>query len=274
MRDPTARRRRPGLLLDGWLLAAVIVLAWELTGRTGLLNELLFPRSSRVAAAWWHLFREGELARDAGASIGRVLAGVSLAAVAGVSAGVAVTLVRPLRRQLRNVLEVLRPIPPIAWIPLAILWFGIGPSAAVFVVALGAFFPIFVNTAEGLANVRSDHVNAARCLGAGPVLLVFDVLLPAALPQILAGLQIGIGVGWMSVIAAELVGAQSGLGYMIQLNRVLLRTENIIAGMLTIGMLGYAMHRGMNFLQRVVAPWSRTAFEAGARGEARGWEPA
>ncbi|PIP86723.1 nitrate ABC transporter permease, partial [Candidatus Campbellbacteria bacterium CG22_combo_CG10-13_8_21_14_all_43_18] len=160
-------------------------------------------------------------------------------------------------RLISPILELLRPIPPIAWIPLAILWFGIGNNPAYFLVFLGAFFPIFSNTYLGVSSVEETYKRAAYSLGATKKEIITDIILPASMPQIFTGLKIGLGVGWMVVIAAELVGAQSGLGYMIQLNRFLLNSPEIITGMITIGVIGFLLNLLITKIEKMTTPWNQ-----------------
>jgi NitT/TauT family transport system permease protein len=155
----------------------------------------------------------------------------------------------------RPIVEALRPIPPIAWTPIAILWFGVGNAPSYFLVFIGAIFPVFINTFSAVRNIDRAQINAALCLGAKPGILIRDVLIPASLPVIFPGLRIALGVGWMCVVAAELIAAQSGLGYMIQQNRVLLQTQNVVTGMATIGVVGFAMSAVMERLERRLIPW-------------------
>jgi NitT/TauT family transport system permease protein/sulfonate transport system permease protein len=142
---------------------------------------------------------------------------------------------------------------------MAILWFGVGDAPSYFLVFIGAVFPIFVNTFAAVRSIDRTQINAALCLGAGPLMLISDVLIPASLPIIFPGLRIGLGVGWMCVVAAELIAAQSGLGYMIQQNRVLLQTQNVIAGMITIGIIGFAMSAAMGAVERRLISWNQQA---------------
>jgi len=251
-----------------YLAMVGILLTWQFTSSAGLLNPSLLPAPLEILRALWYWLLAGGLLFDVASSLLRVSAGFLLACVLGIAVGVSLGISPFLSRQVTVVIELLRPIPPIAWIPLAILWFGIGNGAAVFIVCLGASFPIFTNTYLGVTSIRMIHINTARCLGAGRRLLITDVLLPAALPSILVGLRTGIGVAWMSLIAAELVGAQSGLGYMIQLNRILLNTENVIGGMLTIGLVGLLMNRAIIAVEQEITPWNRDTL----RTQQRGWE--
>jgi len=162
---------------------------------------------------------------------------------------------RVLSELLRPIVESVRPIPPIAWTPIAILWFGVGNAPSYFLVFIGAVFPVFVNTFAAVRGIDRNQVNAALCLGASPWLLIRDVLIPASLPVIFPGLRIALGIGWMCVVTAELIAAQSGLGYMSQQNRVLLQTSNVVVGMMTIGVIGFAMSGVMGLVERRLAPW-------------------
>jgi NitT/TauT family transport system permease protein len=165
--------------------------------------------------------------------------------------------VRPLAWVFRPVLEVLRPIPGIAWIPLAILWFGIGDSSSYFIVAIACFFPIFISAYIAIMSVDRRYLEMARSLGAPRWGQALQVMLPAALPRIMTGLRVGLGVAWMTVIAAELVAARSGLGYMIELNRSLIQTPAVLVGMIVIGVLGFLMATLLEVVERVVLHWER-----------------
>ena len=237
------------------LVLAAIVLAWQLAAVVGMLNQRLLPAPLQIAHAFTEWAASGTLVDDLVSSLLRVLVGFVLAATLATTLGIALAVSSLFQRQLTTIVEILRPIPPIAWIPLAILWFGTGNNAAFFIVALGAFFPILTSVYLGITSVRLVHVNTARCLGLQRRLMLTDVMLPSALPTVLVGLRTGLGVGWMSLIAAELVGAQSGLGYTIQLNRVMLNTDRVIAGMLVIGLVGLAMNRALLQLERRLTPW-------------------
>jgi ABC-type nitrate/sulfonate/bicarbonate transport system permease component len=160
-----------------------------------------------------------------------------------------------LRLYVGMLLELIRPIPPIAWIPIAILWFGIGDKPAYFIVTLGSFFPIFINCFAGIRQVDPKFILIAKSFSVKKRQLFTDVYLPLTLPYLISGMRIGLGVGWMSVITAELIGAQNGLGYMMQLNRVLLQTENVMVGMITVGVLGFGMNKLMLWVENTASPW-------------------
>ena len=166
---------------------------------------------------------------------------------------------RPVGLLLSPIVTFLRPIPPIAWIPIAILWFGIGDPPSYFITAIAAFFPIFINSYAGGHSVRPEHVHAARSLGARPRALFARIYLPSAMPMIATGLRIGLGQSWMAVVTAELIAAHSGLGYMIQANRLALETGLVLVGMCVIGLLGAGMSVLLEiFERRVLVPWKTT----------------
>jgi ABC-type nitrate/sulfonate/bicarbonate transport system permease component len=252
----TARIRARAALLarsaSGWI---AIVAAWQALASLNLISSFLFPSPLELIEATIELLLDGSLVRHVGASIERVIVGFAIAAIVGVSLGVLLGWSRLISDVLRPVVEALRPIPPIAWTPIAILWFGVGNAPSYFLVFIGAVFPIFVNSFAAVRNVDRNQINAALCLGAGPSLLIRDVLVPASLPVIFPGLRIGLSVGWMCVVAAELIAAQSGLGYMIQQSRVLMQTRYVVSGMVTIGLIGFAMSEAMGIVERRLMPW-------------------
>lgn len=235
----------------------IVISLWQVVSQLGLINTTLLPSPWNVFLTFVQLVTTGSIFSDILASLWRVFAGFILAIVFGTTLGFIIASSERVKTYISPLFEILRPIPPIAFIPIAILWFGIGNGPAYFIVAFGAFFPIFTNTFFGVASVNPIHKNAALCLGAKKKMLVFDVILPAAMSHITAGLKTGLGVAWFCVIAAELVGAQSGLGYMIQLNRLTLQSEKVVAGMIMIGIIGYLMGRTMGIIQEHLVPWSK-----------------
>jgi ABC-type nitrate/sulfonate/bicarbonate transport system permease component len=160
---------------------------------------------------------------------------------------------------LRDVLEMLRPIPPIAWVPIAILWFGLGDKSAWFVVFLGAFFPIFIQVAHAFANCPDEHIEVARAYDASPWDTFLWVRVPAAAPDIAQGLRVGLGLAWTSVIAAELVGVKNGLGDRIQQLRYVTDYEGMLVCMLVIGLLGWSMTTVANLVQKRMVPWQKSS---------------
>lgn len=234
-----------------WITALGVFAAW--LGLAHALGPTRLPSPLAVARAGSEMLAEGGLLLDVRASLTRVAVGFTAAALLGLAVAALVTLAGRWGDGLRALIEALRPIPPIAWVPLAVLWFGLGDGSAWFIVGLGAFFPIAAQAVWGLGHCPEAYLELARSLGASASLTLLRVRLPAALPALAAGLRTGLGVAWTSVIAAELVGAQSGLGYRIQLHRLTLETEKVLAGMACIGLCGALMGRLGNWLERRLA---------------------
>jgi ABC-type nitrate/sulfonate/bicarbonate transport system permease component len=239
----------------------VLLVAWTIAARR-LANPILLPVPATLLAAFLELWRDGTLVRDLAASLERVLVGFVVASATAISLALAMVSSRVLRQLVSPVLGLLRPIPPIAWIPISILWFGLGDRPSYFVTAVAAFFPVFVNSLAGAAAVEPQHLRAARCLGAGRWALLRYVYLPSALPSIFTGLKIGLGQSWMAVVTAELVAAQSGLGYMIELNRLQLETPRVFVGMLVIAVMGALMTLSLSWTEIVIFPWKRPSHSA------------
>ena len=188
-------------------------------------------------------------------SLYRVLTAVGIAAALGVPLGLAMGWSPRIRAAVDPLIEFIRPIPPLAWIPLSILWFGIGDMQIEFIIFLAAFFPVVLNSLAGARDVDSYLLRAGMSLGARRPELFLTVVLPAALPNIFTGLRIGLGIGWMALVAGELVAAPSGLGYMINNARTLFRSDYILLGMVMIGVLGLVLDYGMRQAARLVMPW-------------------
>ena len=252
-----AGRERLALIAKKAFFVAFLLLLWEGAVRLGVIDGLLFPPPGKVIQALVHLASIGQLWTDISASLLRILVGFAVASALAV--WLAFLLVRQslLAPYALVVVDLLRPISVLAWIPLAIIWFGIGNASAWFIIFLGAFFPVFTNAYHGFSSVERTHVLVARNYGVSGLQFVGEILLPSALPAILTGMRVGLGVGWMCLIAAEMISAQSGLGYMIQMARVLIETEKVIAGMVVIGAIGYLMNEALLFVEKRFTPWLR-----------------
>jgi len=239
-------------------LPLAVVALWQALSELGLVRPILLPPPTRVAAAFWSLGASGELFRHIGVSVLRVLEGFAVAALAGLSLGLAIGLWRWVERGTDLFLQLLKPIPPIAWIPLAILWFGIGEGAKVFIIFLGAFFPILVNTVDGIRQTDHRFVELARILEIPRRRFILQVVVPGALPAIMTGLRVGVMVAWMCVVASELIAASSGIGYLIMDARQLSQTDVVLVGMITIGVLGKVLDVVLKRLERRLVTWKTT----------------
>ncbi len=190
-------------------------------------------------------------------SLYRVALGYAIAALLAIPLGLLMGWSPRLLRMIRPLFELVRPIPPLAWIPIAILWFGIGIKSAAFIIFLGAFFPILLNTISGVLSIHPILIEAAQTLHAREKDIFLKVLLPGAVPFIFVGLRIGIGIGWMTLVAAEFTGVKEGygLGYMIMTARDIQRPDEILAGMLAIGVIGLLIDIGFRATESKTVKW-------------------
>lgn len=246
--------------LPNLILLAVIVALWQLVSAVWLprvdpTSAVLMPAPSNIAITAAAMIASGELFYHLMASLKREAAAFLFSASA-IPLGIAMGWWRAVYNQVNPIMEILRPIPPLAWIPLSILWFGLGDEQNEFIIFLGMFFPILVNTIVGVKNIDPNMIRAARSLGAPEYRVLVRIVLIGALPQIITGVRIGLGVGWMALVAAELVGADSGLGFLINDARSMLRTDTIAVGMLTIGIVGLLIDTVIRILGRRLLPWS------------------
>lgn len=240
-------------------LAAVAILGtlavWSAIAASGLVNRVLLPLPEEVLAALWRHLGDGTLLRHVAASLQRVGQGFLLGLATAVPIGIAMGNSGVFRGLVEPLVELLRPIPPIAVIPLAILWFGIGEASKIFIIAYGAFFPILLNTIAGFGEVDPVLVRAARTLGANRTQVFRDVVLRSALPFIVVGARLGMGMAFIVLVAAELIASSEGLGYFINDARYSFRTDLVFLGMALIGVLGLGLNRLLLAAERHALRW-------------------
>lgn len=243
-----------------WVAASYLLFlaVWQ-AAAWGIGNPVLLPSVGATIDAAVQLIGNGTLAADVLASLKRVVLGFAIAAAIGIPMAMVLAYFQILRRLMMPIVQLLRPIPPIAWIPLSVLWFGIGDPPSYFITAIAAFFPIFLNAFQGGISVEQRHFHAAQFLGAGQRALILRIMVPSAMPFIWTGVIVGLGQSWMAVVTAELIAAQSGLGYMIQNSRINLETASVLVGMITIGLLGSLMVVGLRHLEKYVLPWKTSS---------------
>jgi len=220
------------------IAGAVILAVWAILARL-LANPTLLPSPLEVTLTLARLVGSGVLFVHSGTSLGRIFLSWVLAALVAIPLGIAMGRSERLERFVRPFVELFRPISPIAWIPLAVLWFGIGLSGKVFIIFIGSFFPVLLNTVAGVKGVPPILLTTAKTFGCSAIQLTTRVCVPAALPTIATGLRISFGTAWMTIISAEMVAAKSGLGYMIIDGMEILRSDVVIVGMAVIGVLGF-----------------------------------
>lgn len=240
--------------LNIFLYVLLFLLLWEYLKITSF-KDVFFPSPKEIGLAFIEEIKTGSLFLNSLQSLKRVMVGIGVGLLIGTVLGILCGYKKAVYHNLGWLIEIIRPIPPIAWIPLSILWFGIGDKPAYFLVSLGSFFPVFTNTFQGVIRIETKYINMSKSLGAPKVTILKNVIIPLLLPHLFTGLKIGIGTGWMIVVTAELVGAQDGLGYMIQLNRILLQIDDVIVGMLTIGFIGFSLQALVRWMEMITVPW-------------------
>jgi NitT/TauT family transport system permease protein len=273
-----AKRRWQDIAV-GLVVPAVAIGLWQWVASMGWVNEHVLPSPLAVWNKWvayllplqdfntWHENNpdggrlawafSGELIIDALGSLYRVVVGFAVGAGLALPLGLAMGASRIAYSWMNPLVQLLRPIPPIAYIPLSMLWFGLGNPPAIFLIAIGAFFPVLMNTIAGVRQVDGIYLRAARNLGAGGSTMFRRVILPAAVPYILTGMRIGVGTAFIVVIVSEMIAVNNGLGFRINEAREYFWSDKIIAGMITIGLLGLSIDWAMNKLNNHLLRWHR-----------------
>ena len=245
-----------------YLIPLAFIFIWQGLSSAGIIPANKFPAPAGVFYGFRDLLLTGIppgnlLHLHILYSLYRVGLGFALGVSIAVPTGILMGWSKKIREILNPMIEIVRPVPPLAWIPIAILWFGIGIKSAAFIIFLGVFFPVLLNTVSGVLSVNPRLLDAARSLGADKKDVFLKVLIPASIPSIFTGMRIGIGIGWMTLVAAEFTGIKEGygLGYMIMTARDIQRPDEILAGMLVIGLIGLGIDAGLRFIEKRQLNW-------------------
>lgn len=265
--EPISPKTRRSRVFAFWSTRAISMctilaffLVWALAAHFRLVPPVFLPSPAAVLWKFYTVaitgFVDATLWQHLSASLIRVFAALFFSLLVAIPVGIAIGVSTIGRGIFDPILEFLRPIPPLAYLPLVIIWFGIGESSKILVIAIAMLAPIAISTASGVRGVSLDRINAARTLGASRIQLVLNVILPSATPSILTGLRIALGTGWTTLVAAELVAATRGLGFMIQSAAQFLVTDVVIMGIFTIAIIAFILEVGLRRLERWLVPWS------------------
>ncbi|SCM53583.1 taurine ABC transporter permease TauC [Hafnia alvei] len=253
------KRAIPSNVIISALTLLTILLVWWAVTAMQLISPLFLPAPQQVLKQLVSIstqgFMDATLGQHLAASLGRILVALLAAVVIGVPVGIAMGLNPTVRGILDPIIEIYRPVPPLAYLPLMVIWFGIGETSKILLIYLAIFAPVTLAAAAGVRSVEQVRVRAAQALGANRWQVLWYVVLPNALPEILTGLRIGLGVGWSTLVAAELIAATRGLGFMIQSAGEFLATDVVIAGISVIALIAFALELGLRALQRRLTPW-------------------
>ncbi|TGB44927.1 ABC transporter permease [Mycolicibacterium peregrinum] len=260
--EPERRRRRLQTLAWRLLRPTVVVAAflglWEVAPRVGLVDKVFLPPFSEVVSAWFTLVGNGQLAEHVSASLSRALIGLAIAIVVSIPLGVAIAWYRPVAEFLNPILELFRNTAALALLPVFILILGIGETSKVALVIYAASFPILLNTISGVRTVDPLLIKSARSLGLSPVRLFQKVILPAAVPTIFTGLRMAAASSILVLIAAEMVGAKAGLGYLITASQLNFQIPNMYAGIVTIALVGVIFNGIVVAIEGRLSGWRAT----------------
>lgn len=246
--------------LIGWILPAAVLVVWELLARIGFIPPSVLPAPTAVAAALGRVVRSGELLDNIAISFWRASIGFLIGGTVGFAFGLANGLSRFSEALTDTTLQMVRNVPHLALIPLVILWFGIDESAKLFLVALGVFFPIYINTLAGIRSVDPQLVEMGRTYGMNGRELFTKVILPGALPSIFVGVRFGLGIMWLTLIVAETIAASSGIGHMAMQAREFMMTDVVVLSILIYALLGKLADTIARVLERRTLSWN-PAFE-------------
>jgi sulfonate transport system permease protein len=248
--------RRQLEALAPWALPIGLIAVWELAARAGWLSSRVLPEPLAVARAFWTLGASGELFIHLRTSLWRAISGFAIGGGLGLLLGLLTGSVRRAETLLDTTLQMVRNIPALALIPLVILWFGIDETAKLFLLAVGVFFPVYLNTFHGIRSADQGLVEMARSYGVKGWPLYRDVILPAALPSILVGVRFALGLVWVLLIVAETISAQAGIGYMTMNAREFLQTDVVLVGILLYALLGKGADVLARALERRCLRWN------------------
>ncbi|MES0096435.1 ABC transporter permease subunit [Mesorhizobium sp. M0019] len=257
---PRPRRSRVSARVVSAITILVVLAAWTVSARLQLVSPVFLPSPVAVWNKFVVVARDGfvdaTLLQHIAASLWRVFAALIAAVFVGVPIGLAIGISTIGRGIFDPLLEFLRPIPPLAYLPLIIIWFGIGEPSKILVIGIAMLAPVALSTASGVRGVSQERINAARSLGATQRQVIRHVILPSALPSILTGLRIALGAGWSTLVAAELVAATRGLGFMIQSAAQFLVTDVVVMGILVIAAIAFVLEFIIRRIERVLVPWA------------------
>jgi len=236
-------------------LPVFIIILWEFAAVKGWITPYTLPAPSKIFRTLITSIENLSLFKNILASVIRVFTGFLLAAFAAIFIGIFISLSKNFEIVTRFVLQVLKPIPPIAWIPIAIVWFGIGEPSKIFIIFMGAFFPIFVNVVDGIKQIDKRFVEVSKVFEIPNLKFIRKVVIPGALPSIMSGLRVGLGTAWICVVAAEMIAATNGIGYMLMDGRQLSQPDVVILAMLVVGVIGKLMDDVLGIIERKIVYW-------------------
>ncbi|MCC8017681.1 MAG: ABC transporter permease [Lachnospiraceae bacterium] len=248
-------KRKPVDFLLVWIVPIAVLVLWYVCSNRNLINQSVLPSPQKVWSTLAQMIVKGTLWKHIRVSLLRVVRGYLIGAASGFLLGVFAALFRPVGRIVESPGGVLRPIPAIALIPFFILWMGIGEQSKVAVIVFGSFWPVLLNTMQGIREADSGLLEVGRVLEKNRITTLFQIILPAALPSIFTGLRLGVSSAWTCVVAAEMIAASAGIGFLITYSREMAQPASLLIGIAVIGLLGYVFDMLLRKLNDAVIFW-------------------
>ncbi|MEJ0001879.1 MAG: ABC transporter permease [bacterium] len=240
-----------------WFILPIIsvCILWELVSRSGFVNPALFPPPSKVAIALWEMIISGTVFYDFRDSLWRLVVGLTLGSVIGICTGLVTGRIKSIAKAINPIIQILRPLPPVAIIPLIIVWFGIDDGAKIFSIAFAVFFPVWIGAYIGAQQIPQTFLWSARLFALSRFKMFREVIFPASLPFIISGIRTAIAIGFVMVFVSELSGASSGIGYRISISSLSYRIDEMIAALVVLGTLGAVTDQLFVLATRRIFPW-------------------
>jgi sulfonate transport system permease protein len=253
-------KRKLHKLLSGLVLPVTVLVLWQVLGDRDYISTLLFPTPATIFDALVTLYNTGELIDNLKVSLIRMLSGFALGAGLGFLIGLAVGLIRYVERTLDPTIQMIRMVPHLALTTLFVLWFGIGETAKVLLIAKGAFFPLYINTYLGIRNVDTKYFEVTKVLGFSRIKQIIRLIIPASLPNVFLGIRLSVAVSWLGLVVAEIMGSTSGIGYLMMDARAMSMTSTVFVGILLFAILGKISDVIVVSLERRLLRW-RDSFQ-------------
>ncbi len=243
-------------IIMGAILPVIFLAVWEYFGRNGTINQSILPKPSTLWEALKEMTLSGKLQRHLLVSLVRVAKGFALGAFLGLAGGTIIGLSKTASELFAALIGILRPVPIIAWVPMLILWMGIDEASKATLIAIGSFWPILLNTIRGIQNADKKLLEVAFILEKNRKQILTKVILPSALPSVFTGIRIGIGAAWSCVVAAEMIAAAKGIGYLIMYSRELSQPDIMLVGVFSIGIIGLMIDAVLIRIEKRVLRWN------------------
>lgn len=234
----------------------LVLIIWEVAGRLGYINVSIMPIPSKIGAEWKELILEGKLQKNLLVSFQRVILGFIYGSLAGLILGILMGQFEKVNKAFTVFVGVLRPIPMIGWTPLFILWFGLGETSKIITIAVSAFWSLLINTIDGFKNVDRNYLEVSQILEKGKLDNIFHVIIPSIFPSVFTGIRLGMSNAWRGVVAAEMIAATAGIGYMISSARELFKTAELMVGLLAIGLICLLIDIVILRIQKYIFRWN------------------